>query len=75
MYVVQDQPLPPSEILLLPPLQSLCKVHMRNQELPQPGDSRPVLPPSQHTLSKQKFVYYKWRKREIYAKLMNESVR
>ena len=53
MYIVQDQPLPPSEILLLPPLQSLCKAHVRNQELPQPGDSRPVMPPSQHALSKQ----------------------
>jgi hypothetical protein len=41
MYIVQDQPLPPSETLLLPPLQNLYKVHMRNQELPQPGDSRP----------------------------------
>jgi hypothetical protein len=40
-YVVQDQPLPPSDILLLPPLSSLCKVYMRNQERPQPGDSRP----------------------------------
>ena len=53
MYIVQDQPLPPSETLLLPPLESLHKVYTRNQELPQPGDSRPVLPPSQHTLSKQ----------------------
>ncbi len=33
-YVVQDQPLPPSDILLLPPLSSLCKVYMRNQEIP-----------------------------------------
>ena len=53
MYIVPDQPLPPSEILLLPPLQSLCKDHVRNQELPQPGDSRLVMPPSQHALSKQ----------------------
>ena len=52
MYIVQDQPLPPSETLLLPPLSNLYKVFTRNQELPQPGDSRPVLPPSQHTLSK-----------------------
>jgi hypothetical protein len=28
------------------------------QDLPQPGDSRPVLPPSQHTLSKQ--MMKKW---------------
>ena len=40
-YLVQDQPLPPSDTLLLPPLSSLYKVHMRNQELPQTGDSRP----------------------------------
>jgi hypothetical protein len=40
-YVVQDQPLPPSDTLLLPPLSSLYKVHMRNQEMPQTGDSRP----------------------------------
>jgi hypothetical protein len=32
-YVVQDQPLPPSDILLLPPLSILCKVYMRNQEM------------------------------------------
>jgi hypothetical protein len=52
-YVVQDQPLPPSDTLLLPPLSSLYKVHMRNQQMPQVGDSRPVMPPSQHVLSKQ----------------------
>ena len=40
MYIVQDQPLPPSETLLLPPFQSLYKVYTRNQELPQTGDSR-----------------------------------
>jgi hypothetical protein len=57
-YVVQDQPLPPSDILLLPPLSSLCKVYMRNQEMPQSGDSRPVMPPSQNALSKQ--VMKKW---------------
>ncbi len=43
MYIVQDQPLPPSETLLLPPLESLYKVYTRNQELPQPGFSRPGL--------------------------------
>ncbi len=41
MYIVQDQPLPPSETLLLPSLQSLYKVYTRNQELSLPGDSRP----------------------------------
>jgi hypothetical protein len=40
MYIVKDQPLPPSETFLLPPLSSLYKVYTRNQELPQPGDSR-----------------------------------
>jgi hypothetical protein len=50
---VQDHPPPPSEFLLLPPLGSLYKDHVRNQELPQPGDSRPVMPPSQRALSKQ----------------------
>ncbi len=39
MYTVQDHPPPPSEFLLLPSLSSLYKVHVRNQELPQPGDS------------------------------------
>ncbi len=40
LYIVQDQPLPLSETLLLPPLDSIYKVYTRNQELPQPGDSR-----------------------------------
>ncbi len=53
MYTVQDHPPPPSEFLLLPLLDSLYKDHVRNQELPQPGDSRPVKSPSQHALSKQ----------------------
>jgi len=52
-YIVQDHPPSPSEILLLPPLQSLCKAHARNQELPQPGDARPVMSPSQNALSEQ----------------------
>jgi hypothetical protein len=51
MYTVQDHPAPPSEFLLLPPLDSLYKVYVWNQELPQPGDSRLVSPPSWHTLS------------------------
>ena len=53
MYIVQDQPLPASETLLLRPLSSLYKVYTRNQELSQPGESRPVMSPSQHTLSKE----------------------
>jgi hypothetical protein len=40
MYTVQDHPPPPSEFLLLPPLDGLYKTNVRNQELPQPGDSR-----------------------------------
>ena len=41
MYTVQDHPPPPSEFLLLPPLNSLYKDHVRNQELP--GLSRGIL--------------------------------
>ena len=36
-----------------PPLKCLYKANVRIQELPQPGDSRPVLPPPQRTLSRQ----------------------
>ena len=39
-YIVQDQSLPPSDTLLLPPLSNLYKVHIRNQEMSQTGDSR-----------------------------------
>ena len=53
MYTVQDHPPPPNESLLLPRLDRLYKTHVRNQELPHPGDSRPVMPPSQNALSKQ----------------------
>ena len=58
MYTVTDHPPPPSEILLLPPLESLCKAHARNQELPQPGESRPVMSPSQNALSKQMMSHW-----------------
>ncbi len=51
MYTVQDHPPPPSEFLLLPSLDILYKTYVRNQELPQLGDSRPVRSPSEHTLS------------------------
>ncbi len=34
IYTVQDHPPPPSEFLLLPSLDSLYKVYVRNQELP-----------------------------------------
>ena len=46
IYTVQDHPPSPNEPLLLPPLDSLHKAHVRNQELPQTGDSRPVNPPT-----------------------------
>ena len=58
MYTVQDHPPPPSEFLLLPPLDGLYKAYVRNQELPQPGDSRPVMPQSQHALSQQMMKYW-----------------
>ena len=58
MYTVPDQTPPPSEFLLLPPLDSLYKAHVRNQELPQQGDSRQVIPPSPNTLSK--LMMNKW---------------
>ena len=58
MYTVQDHPPSPNESLLLPPLDSLYKANVRNPELPQPGDSRLVMPPSQNTLSKQ--MMKKW---------------
>jgi hypothetical protein len=46
MYTEQDQPPVPSEFLLLPSLDSLYKDHVQKQELLQPGNSRPVKPPS-----------------------------
>ena len=49
-FTVEDPPAPPSDILPLPPLNCFHKATVRIQELPQPGDSRPVLPPSQRTL-------------------------
>jgi hypothetical protein len=53
MYTVQDHPPAPSEILLSPPLDCLYKANVRNQEPPQPEDSRSVTPPSQRVLSRQ----------------------
>jgi hypothetical protein len=73
MYIVQDQPLPPSETLLLPPLEILYKLYTRNQELTQSGDSRPVLPPSQHALSKE--MMKKWEVwEENIAKATNQRI-
>ena len=43
----------PTEVLLLPPLKCLYKANVLMQERPQPEDSRPVLPPSQRTLSRK----------------------
>ena len=53
-FTVQDPLAPPSDILLFPPLNCLHMVTVRIQdvELPQSGESRPVLPPSQRTLSR-----------------------
>ena len=53
MFTVQDPPVPPSDILLLSPLKCLYKVNVHIQDRPQPGNSRPVFPPSQRTLSRQ----------------------
>jgi hypothetical protein len=58
IYTVQDHPPSPNEPLILPPLDSLHKVHVRNQEFPQPGDSRPVNSPSQREISKE--MMKKW---------------
>ena len=52
-YAVQDPPAPPSDTLLLTPLTSLYSVNTLNRELPQQGESRPVLPPTQRSLSRQ----------------------
>jgi hypothetical protein len=57
-FTVEDPPVSPSETLLLPPLKCLDKANERTQERPQPGDSRPVMPPSQRTLSRQ--IMRKW---------------
>jgi hypothetical protein len=51
-------PPPPPECLILPPLDSLYKAYVRNQELLQPGDSRPVRPSSQCALSQQMMKYW-----------------
>ena len=50
---VKDPPAPPSNTLLLPSLKCLYQGNERIQERPQTGDSRPVLPPSQSTISRQ----------------------
>ena len=48
-----DSPSPPSDILHLSPLTSLHSTTAHNMKLPQSGESRPVLPPSQRTISRQ----------------------
>ena len=52
-YVVQDPSAPSSVTLLLTPLTSLYSVITRNRELPQQGESRPVLSPTHCSLSRQ----------------------
>ena len=68
---VQDHPPPPTEFLLLPSLDSLYKDHIRNQELPQTGDSRPVTAPSQIDISKQ--MMKKWETWELNLRKTNDS--
>jgi hypothetical protein len=72
MYTVQDHPPPPSEFLLLPPLDSLYEAYVRNQELPQPGDFRPVMPPSQRALSQQ--MMKNWIPWETNIRSLNNSM-
>ncbi len=69
MYTVQDHPPPSSEFLLLPSLDNLYKVYVWNQELPQSGDSPPVMSPSQRTLSQQ--MMKKWIPRETNIRKSN----
>ena len=57
-FTVKDPPSSPSETFLLPSLKCLHKTNERIQERPQPGDSRPVMPPLQRTLSRQ--IMRKW---------------
>jgi hypothetical protein len=71
MYTTQDHPPSPNESLRLPPLDSLHKDHARNQELFRPGDSRPVMPPSQRTISKQ--MMKKWEPWETNMRKSNNS--
>jgi hypothetical protein len=55
---------------LLPLLESLYKTHVRNQELPQPGDSRQVMPPSQNAISKHMMNKPEW---DPWGKSMRKS--
>ncbi len=71
MYTVQDHPPSPNDSLLLPPLDSLHKAHVRNQELPQPGDSRPVKPPCQRAISKR--MMKKWEPWDTNTRKSNNS--
>ncbi len=71
MYTVQDHPPTPNESLLLPPLDNLHKAHTRNQELPQPGDSRPVMTPSERVISNQ--MMKKWEPWETNMRKSNNS--
>jgi hypothetical protein len=71
MYTVQDHPPSPNDSLLLPPLDILHKAHVRNQEWPQAGDSRPVKPPCQRSISKQ--MMKKWEPWDTNTRKSNNS--
>jgi hypothetical protein len=71
MCMVQDHPPSPNDSLLLPPLDSLHKAHVRNQDLPQPGDSRPVKPPCQRAISNQ--MMKKWEPWDTNTRKSNNS--
>ncbi len=55
---VQDHPPPPSEFLLLPPLDSLYKFMCEIRSYLQPGDSRPVMSLSEHSVSQEMMKYW-----------------
>ncbi len=65
---MKDHPPSPNEPLLLPHLH---KVHVRNQELSQMGDSRPVKPPCQRAISKQ--MMKKWELWDTNMRKSNNS--
>ena len=50
---MQDPPTPPSDTLLVSSFKCLDKTNVLIHEYTQPGDSRPVLSPSQRTISRQ----------------------
>jgi hypothetical protein len=62
---------PDTEFLIVPTLDNLYKDHVGNQVLPQPGDSRPVMSPSQNTLSKE--MMKKWETWQINIRKSNNQ--